>query len=82
MTRLAWAWAACRSTACMAKNLLAPTTLRQFIAVAFNAIPFAIFYNSPGALGYPATTWEARDRYQPKGDAIVMAGVYNADHAG
>jgi hypothetical protein len=66
----------------MAKNLLAQTTLRQFIAVAFNAIPFAIFDNSPGALGYPATTWEARDRYQPRGDAIVMAGVYNADHAG
>lgn len=52
---------------------------RQFTSVAFNAIPFAIFYNAPGALGYPATTWGARARYQPKGDVYVMAGVYNAD---
>lgn len=52
---------------------------RQFTSVAFNAIPFAIFYNSPGALGYPATTWGARARYAPKGDFYVMAGIYNAD---
>ncbi|MCS5699430.1 carbohydrate porin [Cyanobium sp. FGCU-52] len=52
---------------------------RQFTSVAFNAIPFAIFYNAPGALGYPATTWGARARYTPPGDIYVMAGVYNAD---
>ncbi len=52
---------------------------RQFTSVAFNAIPFAIFYNAPGALGYPATTWGARARYAPKGDVYVMAGLYNAD---
>jgi porin len=56
------------------------TYFRQFTSVAFNAIPFAIFYNSPGALGYPATTWGARARYQPQGgDVYVMAGLYNAD---
>lgn len=52
---------------------------RQFTSVAFNAIPFAIFYNAPGALGYPATTWGARARYQPQGDVYLMAGIYNAD---
>ncbi len=52
---------------------------RQFTSVAFNAIPFAIFYNSPGALGYPATTWGARARFAPPGDFYVMARIYNAD---
>jgi|LakMenE01Jun11ns_1017448.scaffolds.fasta_scaffold9953115_4 porin len=52
---------------------------RQFTSVAFNAIPFAIFYNAPGALGYPATTWGARVRYAPRGEVYAMAGVYNAD---
>jgi porin len=52
---------------------------RQFTSVAFNAIPFALFYNAPGALGYPATTWGARVRVQPKGEFYGMAGLYNAD---
>ena len=55
------------------------TYFRQFTSVAFNAVPFAIFYNSPGALGYPATTWGARARYAPKENLYMMAGVYNAD---
>jgi len=52
---------------------------RQFTSVAFNAIPFAIFYNAPGTFGYPATTWGARARYVPRGDVYVMAGFYNGD---
>ena len=52
---------------------------RQFTSVAFNAIPFAIFYNAPGAFGYPATTWGARARYAPSGDYYLMAGIYNGD---
>ena len=55
---------------------------RQFTSVAFNAIPFAIFYNAPGAFGYPATTWGARARYAPRGDVYVMAGIYNGDPDG
>jgi porin len=55
------------------------TYFRQFTSVAFNAIPFAIFYNAPGAFGYPATTWGARARYAPRGDVYVMAGLYNGD---
>jgi len=54
---------------------------RQFTSVAFNAIPFAIFYNAPAALGYPATTWGARARYQPTPGFYAMAGLYNGDPA-
>jgi porin len=55
------------------------TYFRQFTSVAFNAIPFAIFYNAPAALGYPATTWGARARYQPNPGFYAMAGIYNGD---
>lgn len=57
------------------------TYFRQFTSVAFNAIPFAIFYNAPAALGYPATTWGARARYQPTPGFYAMAGLYNGDPA-
>ncbi len=63
------------------EEFAASSYFRQFTSVAFNAIPFAIFYNAPGALGYPATTWGARARYRPGGDVYVMAGLYNADPA-
>ncbi|WP_411868339.1 carbohydrate porin [Vulcanococcus limneticus] len=63
------------------EEFAASSYFRQFTSVAFNAIPFAIFYNAPGALGYPATTWGARARYRPAGDVYVMAGLYNADPA-
>jgi porin len=52
---------------------------RSFTSVAFNAIPFAIFYNSPGAFGYPATTWGARLKVEPRPDFYAMAGIYNGD---
>ena len=52
---------------------------RAFTSVAFNAIPFAIFYNAPGALGYPATTWGARAKFAPVEEFYVMGGIYNGD---
>ena len=52
---------------------------RSFTSVAFNAIPFAIFYDSPGAFGYPATTWGARAKVTPNERWYAMAGIYNGD---
>ena len=52
---------------------------RAMTSVAFNAIPFAIFYNSPGAFGYPATTWGARAKFAPVEEFYGMAGIYNGD---
>ena len=49
------------------------------VSVAFNAIPFAIFYNAPGAFGYPATTWGARAKFAPVEEFYAMAGIYNGD---
>ena len=47
------------------EEFAASAYFRCLTSVAFNAIPFAIFYNSPGAFGYPATTWGARVKVAP-----------------
>jgi len=52
---------------------------RAFTSVAFNAIPFAIFYNAPAAIGYPETTWGARVRVDPVEGFYAMAGIYDGD---
>jgi porin len=52
---------------------------RAFTSVAFNAIPFAIFYNAPGPFGYPATTWGARVKVEPTDDWYVMGAVYDGN---
>jgi porin len=52
---------------------------RAMTSVAFNAIPFAIFFNAPGAFGYPATTWGARAKFAPVEEFYIMVGIYNGD---
>ena len=61
------------------EEFAASAYFRSFTSVAFNAIPFAIFYNSPGAFGYPATTWGARAKFSPVDQFYAMAGIYNGD---
>lgn len=61
------------------QEFAASAYFRSFTSVAFNAIPFAIFYNAPGAFGYPATTWGARAKVTPIEKFYVMGGVYNGD---
>ena len=38
---------------------------KAFTSVGFNLIPQGLFFNAPGAFGYPLTTWGARVRYAP-----------------
>ena len=52
---------------------------RAFTSVAFNAIPFSLFYNAPGPFGYPATTWGARVKVQPNDTLCLMGGIFNGD---
>jgi len=61
------------------EEFAASAYFRSFTSVAFNAIPFAIFYNSPGAFGYPATTWGVRAKVAPVEQFYAMAGIYNGD---
>ena len=61
------------------EEFAASAYFRCLTSVAFNAIPFAIFYNSPGAFGCPAPTWGARVKVAPVEQFYATAGLYNGD---
>jgi len=50
---------------------------KAFDSVGFNLIPQGIFFNAPGAFGYPLTTWGARLKVEPVESFYAMAGCYN-----
>ena len=52
---------------------------KAFTSVGFNLIPQGLFFNAPGAFGYPLTTWGARVRYAPTKKVYLQAGAYNGD---
>ena len=52
---------------------------KAFTSVGFDLLPQGIFLNSPGAYGYPATTWGGRIKYSPTNKFYVQAGIYNGD---
>jgi porin len=52
---------------------------KAFTSVAFDLVPLGIFFNAPGAFGYPLTTWGARVKYEPAESFYAMAGCYNGD---
>jgi len=55
---------------------------KAFDSVGFNLIPQGIFFNAPGAFGYPLTTWGARLKVEPVESFYAMAGCYNGDAGG
>jgi porin len=52
---------------------------KAFTSVAFDLVPLGIFLNSPGAFGYPLTTWGARLKFEPVESFYAMVGCYNGD---
>jgi porin len=52
---------------------------KAFTSVAFDLVPLGIFFNAPGAFGYPLTTWGARVKYEPVDSFYTMVGCYNGD---
>jgi porin len=52
---------------------------KTFDSVGFDLIPQGIFFNAPGAFGYPLTTWGARLKVEPVESFYAMAGCYNGD---
>jgi porin len=52
---------------------------KAFTSVGFDLVPQGIFFNAPGAFGYPLTTWGARVKFQPLESFYAMAGCYNGD---
>src|SRR5262245_39525010 len=54
---------------------------KAFASVAFDLVPLGIFFNAPGAFGYPLTTWGARVKLEPVESFYAMVGCYNGDPA-
>jgi porin len=54
---------------------------KAFTSVAFDLVPLGIFFNAPGAFGYPLTTWGARAKFEPVESFYAMVGCYNGDPA-
>jgi porin len=52
---------------------------KAFTSVGLDLVPQGIFFNAPGAFGYPLTTWGARVKLQPIESFYAMAGCYNGD---
>jgi porin len=52
---------------------------KAFTSVGFNLVPQGIFFNAPGAFGYPLATWGARVKFQPVDSFYAMVGCYNGD---
>ena len=52
---------------------------KSFASIGFDLIPEGVFFNVPGAAGYPRTTWGTRLRYSPAKRFYAQAGAYNAD---
>lgn len=52
---------------------------KSFASIGFDLIPEGVFFNVPGAAGYPRTTWGTRLRYSPTRRFYAQAGAYNAD---
>lgn len=52
---------------------------KSFASIGFDLIPEGVFFNVPGAAGYPRTTWGIRLRYSPTKRFYAQAGAYNAD---
>jgi porin len=52
---------------------------KAFTSVGLDLVPQGIFFNAPGAFGYPLTTWGARLKFQPLDAFYAMVGCYNGD---
>jgi porin len=63
------------------EEFLGSEYFKAFTSVGIDLVPLGIFFNAPGAFGYPDTTWGARVKYTPVKRFYGMVGVYNGDPA-
>jgi porin len=62
-----------------AEEFLGSQYFKAFTSVGIDLVPLGLFLNTPGAFGYPDTTWGARVKVEPIKQFYVMAGAYNGD---
>lgn len=61
------------------EEFLGSQYFKAFTSVGIDLVPLGIFFNAPGAFGYPDTTWGARIKFAPVKRFYTMAGAYNGD---
>jgi porin len=61
------------------EEFLGSEYFKAFTSVAIDLVPLGLFFNAPGAFGYPDTTWGARVKFQPASSFYAMVGAYNGD---
>src|SRR6516164_520177 len=63
------------------EEFLGSEYFKAFTSVGVDLVPLGLFFNAPGAFGYPDTTWGARIKFQPYKRFYTMVGAYNGDSA-
>jgi len=63
------------------EEFLGSEYFKAFTSVGVDLVPLGLFFNAPGAFGYPDTTLGARIKFQPTKWFYAMAGAYNGDPA-
>ena len=61
------------------EEFLGSEYFKAFTSVGIDLVPLGLFFNAPGAFGYPDTTWGTRIKFQPSSRFYTMAGAYNGD---
>jgi porin len=61
------------------EEFLGSQYFKAFTSVGIDLVPLGIFFNAPGAFGYPDTTWGARIKFAPVKRFYTMIGAYNGD---
>jgi porin len=63
------------------EEFLGSQYFKAFTSVGIDLVPLGLFFNAPGAFGYPDTTWGARIKFAPVQRFYTMVGAYNGDPA-
>jgi len=61
------------------EEFLGSQYFKAFTSVGVDLVPLGLFFNAPGAFGYPDTTWGARIKVEPVKRFYAMFGAYNGD---
>lgn len=61
------------------EEFLASAYFKAFTSVGIDLVPLGVFFNAPGAFGYPDATWGARIKFKPVDQFYAMVGAYNGD---
>jgi len=57
------------------EEFLGSQYFKAFASVGVDLVPLGLFFNAPGAFGYPDTTWGARVKFEPVNQFYAIAAL-------